>query len=256
MPDKFILADPSEERHLHSSVRELCEFVTGVEEITGADFIISPLSIPFVPALIRRHARAGLCVQRKEVSDLVASISDGRLWSQLLRLLEMGDLIYLLIIGDIKCDKEGNAVVDGRDTQMKYQAIVSTIERWQLRGGYVTWLSRETLIAHWSTMWRNALVDRENNEGRFPDKVVRKPLQLLYPIPKVQEALMGLPGIGEDKAKAIYSLALTRVPKPTLMDCYYILADEKVDGIGKTIRDRCMSFIGWQDVNQQEENSQ
>jgi len=192
---KFILADPSEERHLHSSVRELCKFVTGVEEITGADFIISPLSIPFVPALIHRHARAGLCVQRKEVSDLVASISDGRLWLQLLRLLEISDLIYLLIIGDIKCDKMGNAVVDGRDTQMKYQAIVSTIERWQLRGGYVTWLSRETLISHWAEMWHNALIDRESNDGKFPDRVVRKPLQLLYPIPEVQKTLLTLPGI-------------------------------------------------------------
>lgn len=258
---KFILADPSEERHLHQSVRELSQFVRGVEETTGADFVITPLSIPSSnPALIRRHARAGLCVQRKDIGDLLASIKDGRLWTQMVRLLEVTDTPWLLVIGDLKCDRMGNAVVDGRDTEMKYGAMITTLDHWQMRGGYVTWLSRDTLISNWATMWHSALLERDKNGGEYPIKVVRKPLQLLYPLPDIVKSLLTLPGVGEEKARAIYDLTLTKTDQPTLMDCLNVLSDERIDGIGKTIRDRCMDYIGWQDINQdeiqQEENTQ
>ena len=257
---QFILADTTEERFLHQSVKDLCrEFVSGLEDITGADFLITTLEIPCTnEALIKRHARTGLCVQRKELGDFLQSFKpdDNRLWTQLIRMREVTDIPWLLLVGDLKCDREGKAIVDGRETGFQYGAMIAAMDFWQLRGGYGSWISRDTLMADWCRIWYERLVKRDKHGSWGHHKVARPTPQGLYEVSDVERALSTFPLLGLERATAIYNRAqelnkardvdVAGLP-PSLQDCMIIIQDEKVTGIGPIIRSRVLKFFGWED---------
>ncbi len=253
MTDKFILADTTEERFLHQSVKDLCrEFVSGLEDITGCDFIITTLDIPTSnEALIKRHARTGLCVQRKELGDFLQSFKpdDNRLWTQLIRMREVSDIPWLLLIGDLKCTREGKAIVDGRDTGFQYMAMVAAMDYWQLRGGYGSWISRDTLMADWCRTWYNRLVKRDKHGSWGSHMVARPTPQGLYEVSDVERALSTFPLLGLERASSVYEVAkkLNGNLSPSLQDCIIVIQDEKVQGIGPIIRSRVLKFFGWED---------
>ena len=247
---KFILADTTEERHLHQSIRDVSTFVSGLEELTGADFILTPLSIPVTnEALIKRHAKAGLCVQRKEVLDLAASITDSRLWGQLDRMLQVTDIPMLLLIGSMFGNGTNKLVTEKRETEFNYFSVRRNVMRWQLCGGYYDEINRDTQMLDWCRLWLDDLKKRNDNDGKFwPKKYVRPVPQTLYEIPNVQRTLLTLPGIGSDKAEAIYSTVQDKYGRPpSLIECFILIDDEKVSGIGPKIRKQVLDFVGWQD---------
>jgi hypothetical protein len=251
--DKFILADVTEGRYLPAPLQELCYFIAGIEEMTGADFIISPLDIPHKSeALIRRHASMGLCVQRKDIGDFAASLrpEDNRLWNQLLRMRQICQMPWLLIIGDLKCDKEGHAVIDGRNTDWNYTSLLGAMDWWQRRGGFMSWISRDSLMVDWCHLQYNVLVEREKAGGEWQEHGVVRPIpQTLYSIPDVQRTLLTFPGIGSDRAEAIYKKAVEKVAsKPTLMDVMIVIQDEEVEGVGKVTREKALRHIGWANI--------
>jgi len=247
-----IFADITEERHL-VRYEDKMTFVVGIEALTGADLIISPLSIPTTnDALILRHARVGLCVQRKDIGDFVASITneDNRLWTQLARLRKVTDLPWLLVIGDLKCNKDGFAVIDGRESGWTYSKIIAAMDWWQIRGGYMSWIGRDGLFLPWCQMWLSRLEQKEKDSNNgWGQKIIYRPIpQTLYEIDPIVRTLMTMPGIGEDRAVAVYEFAASKTDgKPTLMDVMLVLQDEKVEGVGKKTRDKVMDYIGWPD---------
>lgn len=251
----LILADITEERHLPPSLKEHCKFVPGLEDLTGADFVISPLSIPFGnESLLLRHAKKGLCVQRKNIGDFVQSFTDedNRLWFQLSRLHKVTKMPWLLLVGDLKCDRDGHAVIDGRESGWEYQKIISALEWWEVRGGYYTWLSRESLIAGWCKNWHGRMTNRDE-EGKWGTKFISRPVgQTLYELPAVSRTLMTLPGMGEERAAAVHDRAQKKIEElgdkrlPTLMDCFMVIQDEKVEGVGEKTRERVLKYIGWE----------
>ena len=254
---QFILCDPTEERHLPQSLKDyIREYVSGLEELTGSDFIITPLALPAkTDAMIRKHAESGLCIQRKDVGDLLASIQDNRMWGQLDRMKQVTPTPFMFLTGDLKCDRNSNAVVDGRDTQMNYYAVQMALFRWQMCGGYILNPSRDTVMADMCRVLHSSIVERMD-EGGWPDKSYSRPVpQMLYEVPSVQRTLLTFPGLGSDRAEAVYQFALGKVDKPTLMDCMIVLQDEKIEGIGKVTQKRVLDFIGWQDVNDTEKES-
>ena len=251
--DKFILADVTEGRYLSSPVQELCYFISGIEELTGADFVISPLEIPHTSeALIRRHAVKGLCVQRKDISDLAASLrpDDNRLWNQLLRMRQVSPLPWLLVIGDLKCNKDGKAILDGRESDWNYSSLQGGLDFWQMRGGFMSWISRDSLMADWCNIWHNRLIEKEKAGASWMEFGVVRPVpQTLYPVPDVQRTLLTFPGIGADRAEAIYKKAVEMgASKPTLMDVMCVIQDEKIDGVGPQTRKKALEHIGWSDL--------
>ena len=263
---KFILADPTEERHLHPSIQELVrEYVPGLEDLTCADFVITPLSIPVKSdAMLMRHVRDGLPVQRKEINDFISSFfsTDNRLPSQLLRLCAVSDIPWLLIVGDLKCDKEGKAVADGRQRDVDYSMVIAAMDSWQFRGndrtsGRLSWVLNDRLVADWCIGWYNRLCKGQERVAGGFDKwgdypVCRPAPQTLYKIPDVQRTLMTFPGLGIDRAQAVYEAAQKKVASPTLMDCLVVATEYDIVGIGPKTRRSILEFIGWNDVKQEE----
>src|SRR3990167_7500737 len=198
-----ILADPTEERHLHPSLRERTKFVAGIESLTGADLILSPLPLPATDeTLLRRHAQAGVCVQRKDVGDFVASITadDNRLWTQLARLRSVADSAWLLLIGDIKRNRDGKAVIDGRESGWEYWKVSRARVWWQLRGGYIDWVSTDSGFVEWCLGMEKSVI-QWHEEGGMGTKIIVRPIsQTLYEVDSIVRTLMTFPGMGEERA--------------------------------------------------------
>lgn len=143
-----------------SNVPEVEGCVTSdiLEDITGADCLLSPLDMPAgKPALIREHiANRALLVQLKIGLDLASSVGN-RLRMSLAKMRESGaspQQRWLVFCGTLACDKEGKAIIDGRAVSehvpgVNYWACDSAIVDWQLRGGQYKDLSRVTLLPDW-----------------------------------------------------------------------------------------------------------
>ena len=246
----LVLADTTEERNLPDSLKESCLFVSGMEDITGADLIVTPLTIPVSnDTLILRHAEAGLCVQRKTVGDFASSIADERLWFQLDKLVKVCDAPWLLLVGDLKESREGKAIIDGRESGWEYWKLGRARIWWQYRGGYIDWISREGGLHEWCHAWAKMLENRDK-DGGWGRRVISRPVQQeLYEAPDIARTLMTFPGLGTEKAMAVYEKTVERCngTRPTLMDAMLVLQEMKVDGVGDKIRSKNMWYIGWED---------
>lgn len=272
--NKFILFDPTERRNLPSDIVACGIEVNGLEAALGCDFVVTNSKVPPTEKTIKIHANKGVSVQRKDIGDLVSSLQeqDGRLFRQLIRMNLSCSYPMLLIIGDLKAkkgidEKTGElkhyAVVDGRETLINYFAVVGAIEAWQRRGGFVSWISRDTLLLDWCNMQLRLLQKRDENgnwetqylkhkspEPLPPEEIVigeGKPrvLQSLEMMSRIESTLCSLPTVGPERARAIYTEAKKFMDVPTLIDCFRIIKERKVEGIGKETKEKILKYIGY-----------
>jgi len=246
----FILHDPTETRLLPSEIVACSQEVVGLERALGCDFLITSSRIPVTDKTLHIHANKGIAVQRKDIGDLVSSMQgkDMRMWRQLIRLKLTCAYPMLLIIGDLKAKKNSDAdgeiyytaVVDGRETGIRYFAVIGAIEAWQRRGGLVTWLSRDALMFDWCNMQLRHL-----QKGWPTQYVPRVPIQGIELMTEVETTLATIPSIGIERARAIYDLAKQFWDRPTLIDCFRIVKDRQIDGIGKITKEKFLKFVGW-----------
>lgn len=118
-----------------------------LERVTGADYLISPLSLPCKSeALIAKHLKANaVLVQLKVGGDLPASIEDGRLVESICRMHDFAarhGLILkpaqriLLPIGVFTGQEDDALLVNGYlHPAMTYHRFLGTMERWTEYGG-------------------------------------------------------------------------------------------------------------------------
>lgn len=232
----MILIDPSElreESRLPARILTQTTLLPGLEERTGADILLSPLSMPATSDyLLRQHCEAGALVQRKSGLDLTGSITSGRLTSQLQKMLEWNSKPWLVVCATITADKDtGVAVIDGHSS-LAFNAVTGAFDFWQLRGGYLTILPGDEYL----TGWIGNMLDRLRALQQEPVKRVfqRQPAQVLLP-PDQSSTLATLPGIGQEKASTLIATG------ETLAWLLTFLCDEtmevKLPGIGPgTIR--------------------
>lgn len=148
----------------------------------------------FVDAAMERDI---VLVQRKSGGDLIGSIPD--LSRKLLLMQDWTDRVWLLITGKFESSPSGKVVVNGRQTEFDYNAMLGAIDAWQERGGYVAWVERDSLVINWLR-----LVEKREQK-RSGDKAIlfRKPVQQLVG-PDDKDAwvatLMSFPGIGPELA--------------------------------------------------------
>lgn len=132
------------------------------------------VKLPFVLQVLkfRDTCQLGLLVQRKTGRDLASSVP--RLSEILLKMLDWTDRPWLLFIGQLLCNRRGIAIIDKQNTGFSHAALQGALEKWQLRGGYVTFLSRDGRIAAWVSRQLANLRQGKRDD----DKVIaRKPRQ-------------------------------------------------------------------------------
>jgi len=135
----------------------LCE---GLEHLTGADMLISPVSNPPLTSVtgaigklsLEKHLASGaVLVQRKSGADVVNFIKDH---DQILaKMLKWTNQPWLLTIGVYMCDKDNKLIVEGKrvggDTGWSYWSYWGALRSWQLRGGYVDNIVRDNMFMDW-----------------------------------------------------------------------------------------------------------
>jgi hypothetical protein len=114
---------------------------TNLESLTGADVMLTPLTLPITgAALVRKHTDAGaVFIQLKFGRDLPGSLGD-RMKESLYRMRGTGAVAsqcVLTYVGTLTCGKDGWAAINGRVSRprRKYSAIMTAIWHWVLRGG-------------------------------------------------------------------------------------------------------------------------
>lgn len=159
----MILLDPSEGNSASRipieiiSQAVLCE---GLEKLTGADLLITPVSNPPLTTVssklgqisLRKHIEFGaILVQRKSGPDIVNFIRDH---DQILaKMLKWTSQPWLLTIGLYACDKDGKLSVEGHrvggSEGWSYWSHHGALRSWQIRGGFVDNIARDNLMLDW-----------------------------------------------------------------------------------------------------------
>lgn len=145
-----------------------------------------------------------LLIERKTSDDLLGSLKDGRLLEQVGRLVEKrmdqqlrGVKItfwpYLVITGTLSADANGNTFT-GRSTGWNWNAVQGALLTVQEMGCYVVHCAADTEYAKVVSM----LAKREHK-----DTVDILPQRQPMPVDAKSTFLMGLPGIGLERARAI-----------------------------------------------------
>lgn len=205
----IILYDPSESKtntRLSQTVIDAGRPLNGLEQYTGGDILVSPLSLPIKELgddtsfnLLKHHINSGVLIQRKTGRDAVGSIPNYPAILQ--RMLQWTTRPYLVTIGQYGSNKDGKVIVDGHETEWSWNAYKGALDWWELRGGYYADLSRDGQLLSYLNQWLERLSDDSWN-GTSEYKVVERfPKQVLGKQDWVG-IVMGLGiGFGHEKAK-------------------------------------------------------
>lgn len=243
-----------------------------LEALTGADFVVSPLDIPFVPALLQRHIDAGCyLVQRKSGLDLSSSVVE-RLSTSLARMQALGakqSQCVLVFVGVMVCDVNGEGKIDYKPIHgfngSSFWIVQSAIEKWMERGGVYTNLSRIGLLGEWMVMKeRHARIIMENptcTVYETPDPlheiIPSDPLQELVLVKDWRVTLASIKGIGKGKVESLITYINTQYEEAqmerqaTLTDCILWMTNweliKVVPGYGKGIYKSIRRWFGLSD---------
>jgi len=224
------------------------QVLPGLETMTGADLLVSPLSQPRMSIVneslpsrtaLHKHLRDGLLVQVKRGRDFTSSIPD--LEEILFRMREHTSRPWLLIVADLKANREGQCIVDGQDSGFSWNAVDGALCWWQLRGGMVSILGRDGLIGEWVKCW----VMRLERLAKEPAKqIIRPTQQILFRSDPRLDILAQFPLLGAERARALLD------SQGTLANCLTYLSDRhspeycKVAGIGGGIIEKSIQLLG------------
>ncbi len=144
----MIYYDPTEARkrtRVPKSIFDISRPVAGLEQFTGADFLIDPYDdlllpdelkdIPPHQVALLQHCQNGVLIQRKSGRDLLNSIAE--LDTIQARMLEWSPQVWLAPVGVTHSGEKGVAVFGRKIKNWKWVSIQGAFNAWRLRGGSV-----------------------------------------------------------------------------------------------------------------------
>lgn len=273
--DEMLIADSSEKRVLDAYPEINATKVVYsdcLEELTGADLMITNLNAPLVPALLTAHINSGaILVQVKRGNDLPASVGP-RANSSLARMIDIGTFAswqrVLLFVGTLGYDAEtGAAIINGQHISHlgphTYWAIQGTLEKWVERGGIISFLPRMTMLPAWISLKMGHLVEYEKEPVKqvykvYPtltetvdEKVQGIILQKLSLIKDWRNTLLTLPGLGEKRVELVYQYVSLHMDG-SLLQALFLLTDEslitQIPGLGAGTARKIRDWLGIDEV--------
>lgn len=202
---------------------------SNLEAITGADCMVSPISLPVsTETLIRRHIEKGaVLVQFKSGRDLVESVfhrektalarmhSVGAKWWQSC-ILATG--VFLpnvkngtVLVGKPELHRDGRVTFKWSMTSKKYKAFVTAQRRFFLRGGWLQILLCEEETKGWVLHMESDLKSLSKNPTKVVSPAIVKfpppdaePLQDVKEVKDCRSVIAALDGIGIILACRLY----------------------------------------------------
>lgn len=177
----------------------------------GADAKIQPLDCGDI--MLVEDGKVML-IERKTAGDLLNSITNGRFVDQASRMVEVCKFPLVLCHGDLKCNKNGKVVADGRSTRFNWWSLKMALL--SLQAGGVMYLQvRKGDLAD-AVKYLQKWLRKESH------LVVQKRQAVSFLTPsKGQQILASLPGIGMEKAKVCmeyYGKAAYAIAELTCME--------------------------------------
>lgn len=227
----IIVVDNSENRSSSSmpelsSLGELVKFSPNLEEITGADIMISPKLFPFTNlALIQQHLKAGaILIQVKRGLDFISSLGE-RLNLSLAKMQSISAVqsqSCLLAVGIFEESEAGfiiRVVINGKEkivrpdkfiTGATYEGFVTARDSWSERGGIVYTDLRDSSPKAFIN-WLKKKHDRICKYADFPSVTIYpdnktkfdSPLQKIKVADDSRQLLASIHGIGPKRVESL-----------------------------------------------------
>lgn len=189
-----VLIDDREPESMQAALRREAERVGG---------LVAPTRLPFGDFGIW-HDELSLGVERKEVKDLLNSLSSGRLQHQIEGLVEAYRIPGLVVEGDVKASRLGFLSVDGVRTRWTEKSVRGYLLALQLRG-----------VRVWAT---------ESKEGTA---------RLIFHLGRLLAGLQG----SERQVEAVTGVGLVALPEP-------VRALAQIRGIGPDLAQKLWRHFG------------
>lgn len=243
----MLIIDPNDAPFLPSACLDLPHCVLpGLEDATGVDIVLSTWQAPIsTPTLQWQHVKRGVGYQLKRGTDLIHSIQDGRIMSQLTRMQgywEDGEwwLVHIADVGALP-HTPSDVSMDGGMTDFSYISYLSAIRNWQRAGGLWLTLSPNYPFERWV---QDELIRMERDQD---SRLIRKPFTRLLPLTPQEETLATFPLLGPTRAHALW-MELAKVnAAQNLTQALVWLSDgfaERVEGIGKGVTRAVREHLG------------
>ena len=177
-----------------------------------------------------------LAVERKTPSDLLDSIREDRLWSQLAGIKAQTTWAYLMITGELRRGDDGNVWTDSRATGWLWAAVQGALLQAQEMGVFVVYAANDD--------------DYEPAVMRLAARSHRA--EMLVPparepriLSEAERVLCALPGIGLEKVAPI--IEYTSSPAWALTWLSQLESQERIPGIGLGTKRAIRKALGLKD---------
>ncbi len=177
-----------------------------------------------------------VAIERKTPDDLLNSIREDRVWSQLTGIRALTPWAYLIITGELRRGDDGHVWADGRATGWQWAAIQGALLQVQEMGVFVVYAA--------SSEDYEAAVLRLAARSHRAEMLV-PPAREPRILSEAERVLCSLPGIGLEKVQPI--LEYTGSPAMALMWLSQLESQERVPGIGLGTKRAIKKALGLQD---------
>lgn len=174
-----------------------------------------------------------IAVERKAAEDLLGSIRDNRIWTQLTGLKDLTRWAYLVIVGELRCGTNGNVQTDSRVTGWTWVSLQGALLQAQEMGIFVVQVANES--DYEAAILR--LAARSHRE-----EMLVPPVRLPKVLSDVEQVICSLPGIGPEKVLPI--LKYTNTVGWALSWLSELDSKERVPGIGNGIKRNIRTVLG------------
>ncbi|MBD3251298.1 hypothetical protein GF380_02380 [Candidatus Uhrbacteria bacterium] len=192
----------------------------GLEEQTGADMLISILSIPASSdTLLRKHCESGALVQLKRWGDLQSAITtEQRLFHEVQAMTSWSRMSWLVVSGvifpvndrcaigkieNVKLLRNNIARVTARGRKaLAYNSVLGALLAWRIYGGYVEFLPDNDKLLSWCKLVARLL--EAIDEGAHTELKPRSALRELREPGPVSWLAAMFKGIGRKTAEAVF----------------------------------------------------
>lgn len=177
-----------------------------------------------------------LAVERKTPSDLLNSIREDRLWSQLASIRTQTPWAYLMITGELRRGDDGNVWADGRATGWTWAAVQGALLQAQEMGVFVTFAANDADY--------EPAVLRLAARSHRPEMLV-PPARMPRIMSEAERVLCALPGIGPEKVAPI--IKYTASPAWALTWLTSLDNPDRIPGIGLGTKRAIKKALGLKD---------
>lgn len=188
-----------------------------------------------------------LVIERKTPTDLLKSIADGRLSSQVSRMRSMSSWCYLIVTGALTPSPDGKTIANGKVQGWSWASVQGALLNVQEQGVNVITISHDGKIPE--TL--HLLAARERGQRVIPPA---PPSRIMTP---AEQMLTALPGIGISRAQSL--LAEFDRPATALVWLTELDTIAEIAGIGNGTKDGVRKSLGltqdesltlWSDLHQ------